>query len=195
MKKGKIAKTLLHTLVATVYTVPYAAHAMGSKKPEGETAKSKTEQASEAISQEVIQLLQEKEELGDYRLNIAGRPGVNYRVYYSPTGEEGSYQPLPEGEGTIGENGIAVVKFTASKLSEGDIYLQVFTSDKADFSEGVRVNAAPLVLALGEEKEKGELKLRGWLDRPYRVRTPNAVAAVRGRLPEQGPFKKSDAPK
>lgn len=183
MKKGKIAKTLLTTLVATVYTVPYTASAMG-KKPKGEEP-SKPEQASQAVSQEVIQLLQEGEKPSAYRLNIAGRPGVHVRVYYSPTGEKGSYKLLPSGEGTIAENGMLVLPFTIEGLSDADLYLQVFTSDKADFSEQVRVNASPLALALGEKK--GELELRGIFDRRYRVRTPTAVAAVRGVLPEKEP--------
>lgn len=183
MRKGKIAKTVLTTLIATVYTVPYSASAMG-KKPE-EKKSSKTEEASETISQEVIQLLQEGEKPGAYRLNIAGRPGVHVRVYYSPSGEEGTYKILPGGEGTIADNGMLVLPFSVEGLSDADLYLQVFTSDKADFSEQVRVNASPLTIAQGEEE--GELELRGVFDRRYRIRTPNAVAAVRGVLPEKEP--------
>lgn len=180
MKKKKIAKILAHTLVATVYTVPYVGVALGEMKPEGPAA-SETEEVSQAISQEVIQLLQEKERPEAFRFNIAGRPGVHFRIYYSPTGEEGSYKPLPGGEGVIGENGMATLSLTPKELGEENLYLKVFTSDSADFKARVRVNASPLVL----ESEKPELELRRWWPRRYRSRTPNVVATVRGALPER----------
>ncbi len=180
MKKKKIAKVLAHTLVATVYTVPYTGVALGEMKPEGPGAP-KTQEVSQAISQEVIQLLQEKEKPGMHRFNIAGRPGVHFRIYYSPTGEEGSYKPLPGGEGVIGDNGMASLSLSLKELGEENLYLKVFTSDSADFKGQVRVNASPLALM----SEEPEMKLRGFFDRRYRVRTPTAVAAVRGALPER----------
>jgi hypothetical protein len=191
MKKGKIAKALVHTLIATVYTVPYSAYAMGEKKAEP-PAGAKSEEATQAIKREVIQLLKEEEKPDTYRFNIAGQPGVHFKMYYSPSGEEGTYQPLTGGEGVIGENGMANIDINLADAGEDEVSLKVFTSDTADFSGEVRVTPEPMVVALGE----GVLGLR-WRfpSRRGTVRTPTAVAAVRGRLPEEGPFKKPVIPK
>jgi hypothetical protein len=101
----------------------------------------------------VIQLLL-KEKTDFVSFNVAGEPGVRFRVLYSTTGKEGSYTPAPEGQGLIGPNGSGSVGVKLGPLAKSDIYLLVKTSDKADFAD-TRTMAEPFVLELSpivEEK-------------------------------------------
>ena len=135
--------------------------------------KSKTTITSEAVRQEVIQLLR-KGATDLVRLNIAGQPGTHFKVLFSTTGAEGSYALVPKGQGVIGDNGIGSVSMKLKKLSKQEVFLKVFTSDKADFSNQ-RVTPKPIIL----EVNQVQVKQRGWGDK-FEVRTPSAVAGVRG---------------
>src|SRR3989338_6319865 len=147
MKKKFIVKKLFLTLLATMYTIPHTAEAI-KEKYHTKDSSSRTVMVSQTISQETIQLLQ-KEEGGKVSFNIAGRTGVHFKIYYSPTDKEGSYRLLPGGDGVISKNGMASLPLN----------IEVFTSDIADFSGEVRVSDKPLLVTLKEPK----IKLRGKL--------------------------------
>ncbi|MBI5552265.1 MAG: hypothetical protein HY911_12220 [Desulfobacterales bacterium] len=181
MKKQSLKKKLIPTLLATVYTIP----ALGcadepvnkGQAPKQEAVKPTI--ASEAVQQEVIQLLRQGETDG-VTLNIAGRPGTYFRVLYSPTGQDNSYAPVPKGEGVIGQNGMGSVAFALKALAKEEVYLKVTTSDTADFQK-TRVTPKPMIL----EVEPVQVKQRGIGDsikelQEKEVRTPSAVAGVRG---------------
>ncbi len=178
MKKKNLGKALIPTLLATVYTIPALAGADDqlNKGQQPVREASKTTIASEAVSQEVIQVLR-KGETDLVTLNIAGQPGTRFRIQSSATGKDDSYTLVPKGEGVIGENGIGSVSFELKKLGKDEVYLKVITSDKADFSQ-VRVTPKPLVM----EVDPVQIKERNWVDKLKRpaVRTPSAVAGVRG---------------
>jgi len=178
MKNKNLGKALIPTLLATVYTIPALAGADDqlNKGQQPVREASKTTIASEAVRQEVIQVLR-KGETDLVSLNIAGQPGTHFRVLSSATGKEDSYALVPKGEGVIGENGIGSVSFELKKLGKDEVYLKVITSDKADFSQ-VRVTPKPIILEVDQVQMK-EMKERGWGDK-YKVRTPSAVAGVRG---------------
>src|SRR3972149_6927675 len=110
-------------------------------------------------SQEIRERLKKKEEGGKVLFNIAGRTGVHFKIYYSPTDKEGSYRLLPGGDGVISKNGMASLPLNIEDLNIEKIYLKVFTSDIADFSGEVRVSDKPLLVTLKEPK----IKLRGKL--------------------------------
>lgn len=183
MKKKDFGKVLIPTLLATVYTIPALAGAGEPVNNEQQKTQetSKTTIASEAVKQEVIQLLR-KGETDLVTLNIAGQPGTYFRVNYSQTGKDNSYEPLPKGEGVIGDNGIGSLSFELKKLGKEEVYLKVITSDTADFSE-TRVTPKPLVL----DVEQVKVKERGWKEKIKEMiqndmpspRT-SAVAGVRG---------------
>ncbi|MDP2156525.1 MAG: hypothetical protein Q8K68_02300 [Nitrospirota bacterium] len=175
MKKKDFGKVLIPTLLATVYTIPALSGAGEpvNKEQQKTQETSKTTIASEAVKQEVIQLLR-KGETDLVTLNIAGRPGTYFRVNYSQTGKDNSYAPLPKGEGVIADNGIGSVSFELKKLGKDEVYLKVSTSDTADFLE-TRVTPKPMIL----EVEQVQIKERGWKEK-FEVRTPPAVAGVRG---------------
>ncbi|MBU4318262.1 MAG: hypothetical protein KKF30_13450 [Proteobacteria bacterium] len=182
MKKKSIKKRLIPTLLATVYTLPALAggddQINNGQQPMQET--SKTTISSEAIKQEVIQLLR-KGETDLVTLNLAGQPGTYFRVHYSPTGDEGSYALVPKGEGVVGDNGFGAVSFELKKLGKDEVYLKVTTSDTADFLK-TRVTPKPMILEVDpvQVKERGIIEdLRDNLRRKE-VRTPSAVAGVRG---------------
>ena len=116
--------------------------------------------------------------------NIAGRTGVHFKIYYSPTDKEGSYRLLPGGDGVISKNGMASLPLNIEDLNIEKIYLEVFTSDIADFSGEVRVSDKPLLVTLKEPK----IKLRGKL--PKKIPTLSqehsvgvGTGGVRGALP------------
>jgi hypothetical protein len=182
MKKQSLKKKLIPTLLATVYTIP----ALSCAKQPIDAGQAPTQPpaqpvlASQAVQQEVIQLLRQGE-TDQVTLNIAGRPGTYFRVLYSPTGEEGSYAPVPKGEAVIGENGMGSVAFALKALAKEEVYLKVTTSDTADFAS-TRVTPKPLIL----EVAPARIKQRDLIDtvrdkiEDKTVRTPSAVAGVRG---------------
>lgn len=176
--KKRLAKKLLPALLATVYTVPCTvAQATEGQRVEdqGNTGRvaPKSVIVSQAISQEVIQLLQKEEELV---FTIAGRPGVHFKVHYSATGEEGSYRLLPGGEGIIGENGMANLTLKLKELGLPVIYIKALTSDTVDFSREIRTMPEPLIIDLREP----QIKVRGSRPGPVFRTPPIAVAGVRG---------------
>jgi hypothetical protein len=175
MKKQDIKKALIPTLLATFYTIPALA-GTGDQMNQGQQPmqeKSKTTITSEAVRQEVIQLLR-KGATDLVRLNIAGQPGTHFKVLYSVTGAEDSYALVPKGKGVIGDNGIGSISMKLKKLGKQEVFLKVFTSDKADFSNQ-RVTPKPIIL----EVNQVQVKQRGW-GGGYEVRQPTAVAGVRG---------------
>ncbi len=181
MKKQSVKKRLIPTLLATVYTIPAlsCANDVIDKGAAPGQAPPKPTIASEAVQQEVIQLLRQGETDG-VTLNIAGRPGTYFRVLYSPTGQDGSYAPVPKGEGVVGDNGMGSIRFALKPLGKEEVYLKVTTSDTADFKI-TRVTPKPMIL----EVEPVQLKERGIGDsikelQEREVRTPSAVAGVRG---------------
>jgi hypothetical protein len=175
MEQKKRVQKLIPTLLATVYTIPAVAMAGGQINKDQPIAekKQKSEIASEAVKQEVIQLIR-KEETDLVSLNIAGQPGIYYRISYSATGKEKSYAPLPKGEGTIGDSGFGSVSFELKKLGKDKVYLKVTTSDTSDFSK-VRITPKPIIINVKEVK----VMEKGWTDK-LETRTPPAVAGVRG---------------
>ncbi|MCX6561171.1 MAG: hypothetical protein NTZ26_11755 [Candidatus Aminicenantes bacterium] len=148
MKKTNIGRALIPTLLATAYTVPSLAYSgnQADMAPQPGRDQIKPAIASQAIRQEVIQLLL-KEHSDFVTLNIAGQPGIRFRVYYSLTGKDKSYRIAPESEKVIGTDGTGSVGLKLGQLSQGEIYLKVKTSDKADFSETLTM-AEPFVLEL-----------------------------------------------
>jgi hypothetical protein len=165
MKRHNFVKTLIIGLMAIVFIIPSLAGAgeQNKKKPDPVLETSKTTMGSEVINQEVIQILR-KGEMAKVTLNIAGQPGVYFRVDYSETGVEDSYVLLTEGAGVIGGNGIGSVSFDLRKLGKEEVYLKVTTSDTADFAKP-RVMPKPMVLAV----EQVEIKDRGAMDELIRI--------------------------
>lgn len=179
-KRKRSAKRLVSTLLATLYTIPIpgAVAAMADQEiREQRGARELGPRASvvaQAVKQEVIQLIR-RGETDEIMFNIAGQPGVHFRIYYSSIDKEESYRLLPKGQGVIGENGMASISFELKELGKGDIYLRVRTSDTADFSREVRTMPTPLVI----ESEDGRITVRG-LRQERRVPHETAVAGVRG---------------
>ena len=159
MKRQDLVKTVLIGRLAMALIIPaMAGAAEQSKKQQPVLETSKITMDSELVKQEVIQVLR-KGEMTKVTLNIAGQPGVNFKVEYSPTGADDSYMLGPKGKGVIGGNGFGSVSFDLSKLGREDIYLRVTTADSADFANP-RVMPKPLVLAV----EKVKIKDRGAMD-------------------------------
>jgi hypothetical protein len=154
MERHRIAKTLITGLMAIVFIIPTLAGAgeQTRKKQEPVLETSKTTIGSEVIHQEIIQILR-KRGTAKVTLNIAGQPGVYFRMQYSTTGAEDSYAPIPVGSGVIGGNGFGSLRFDLKKLGKEEVYLKVTTSDRADFSKP-RVTPKPLVLAVEQVKIK-----------------------------------------
>ena len=190
MQKQRDKKRLIPTLLATVYTLPALAGAddQMTRAPQPAQGKPKATVSAETVQQEVIQLLRQGE-TDHVTLNIAGQPGVYFRLLYSTTGDPDSYSLVPEGQGKIGENGMGSFGFELKKLGKEEVYLKVTTSDNADFVD-TRVTPKPMIL----EVEHVEIKARDAVDDAYKmirgkmqeikrkteVRTPSAVAGVRG---------------
>ncbi len=176
MKKKKNNKNkILPALLATVYTVPYAAEA-AQENPVVDELTPRNMAVAQAISQEVVQLLRNKKDPKSVIFNIAGREGVHFKVYYSPTDEEGSYKLLAGAEGVIGEDGMAKLPLKLKDIEEPIIYIKVHTSDSADFSSDIRITPEPLGLIL----EEPEIKLRGGPSTLPKAPCCTAVAGVRG---------------
>lgn len=180
MKRENLKKKLIPTLLATFYTIPGLVgaddHIQSTPQPKKETSKATI--ASEAVRQEVIQLLRQG---GTDRItvNIAGQPGTYFRIYYSQTGQENSYTLVPKGEGAINENGIGSIDLKLEELGKQEVYLKVHTSDKADFSQ-FRLTPKPLILEVAPVRMQ-EKQMKGLFDSDrFEVRTPSAVAGVRG---------------
>src|SRR5665647_2345984 len=122
MKKHNFVKTLIIGLMAIVIIIPSLANAgeQSKKKSEPVLETSKTTMGAEVINQEVIQILR-KGEMAKVTLNIAGQPGVYFKVQYSQTGAEDSYALLPNGKGVIGGNGFGSVSFDLRKLGKEEV--------------------------------------------------------------------------
>jgi hypothetical protein len=186
MIKKNIGKALIPTLLATAYTIPALASAADPLQSARATSRATT--AAEAVKQEVIQVLRD-DESDRVVLNIAGQPNTCFRVQFSATGKDDSYAPVPKGEGAIGENGLSSISFELRKLGKDKVYLKVITSDKPNFAQ-IRVTPKPIILDVeeGQLKEmrpmpemKGMKGMKGGdLDDLPKVRTPSAVAGVRG---------------
>jgi hypothetical protein len=193
MKRQSIVRAVMTGMMTMALIIPVMAGAaeQGKKKQVPVLETSKITMGSEAIKQEVIQVLR-KGEMSKVILNIAGQPGVYYKVEYSETGAEGSYALVPKGQGVIGSNGFGSVSFDLGKLGTEEVYIQVTTSDSADFTNS-RVTPRPLVLMV----EQVKLTERGWKEKvenwaakekavikhrmeKFEPRTPSAVTSVRG---------------
>ena len=158
MKRQNLVKAVVAGLIAVVFIIPSLAGAaeQGKKKQAPVLETSKITIGSEVINREVIQILR-KGEMAKVTLNIAGQPGVYYKIEFSETGDEESYALLPKGQGVISSNGFGSVSFDLRQLGKEEVYLKVTTSDSADFAEP-RVMLKPLVLLVEEVK----IKDRGW---------------------------------
>jgi hypothetical protein len=190
VKRRKLRASLIPTLLATAYTIP-ALSGCGRKQdqaqaPTSAAAPPPTTQAAAALRQEVIQVLRQGA-TDQVIVNLAGKPGTRFRVVWSETGDADSYALVPKGEGTLGEDGVASVSFALGKLAKAQVHLTVLTSDDAEFAT-VRELPEPIVLeveAPAQQMEKGVVeegfeRLRRELQRKTDVRTPSAVAGVRG---------------
>jgi len=190
MPKQPNKKKLIPTLLATVYAIPALAGADDQMARDSQPAEAKPKAAiaDEALKQEVIQLLRQGE-TDRVTMNVAGQPGVYFRLLYSTTGDADSYAPVPGGQGQIGDNGVGSLDFELRKLGTEEVYFKVRTSDTDDFKD-TRVTPEPMIL----EVEQVEIKARDAVDDAYgkirgkiqqikkkhEVRTPSAVAGVRG---------------
>ncbi|WP_054030331.1 hypothetical protein [Desulfatitalea tepidiphila] len=190
MQKQRDKKKLIPTLLATVYAIPALACADDqlAREPQPAQGKPRAAVTDEALKQEVIQLLRQGE-TDRVTMNVAGQPGVYFRLLYSTTGDADSYVPVPDGQGRIGEDGVGSLDFELRKLGTEEVYFKVRTSDTADFTD-TRVTPEPMIL----EVEQVEVKARDAVDDAYgkikvkiqqikkkhEVRTPSAVAGVRG---------------
>ncbi len=169
MRKQHIVKTLIIGFMAMVLMIPSLAGAdeqiKNTKQQQPVLETSKITIGSEAINQEVIQILR-KGEMARVTLNIIGQPGVYFKVQYSATGTEGSYALLPKGSGIIGNKGFGSVSFNLKKLGKEEVSLTVTTSDTEDFAKP-RVTPKPLVLTV----EQVKIKARGerWIDQLKRI--------------------------
>jgi ABC-type transport system substrate-binding protein len=172
MKRQTLAKAVMTGIMAILFVVPTLAGAaeQGKKKQVPVLETSKITMGSEAIKQEVIQVLR-KGEMAKVTLNIAGQPGVNFKVEYSTTGAEDSYAQVPKGAGVIGSNGLGTVRFDLRKLGKEEVYVKVTTSDSADFANP-RTTPKPLVLAV----ENVSIRDRGWFE--------NGIAKARREVSE-----------
>jgi hypothetical protein len=165
MKRQNLVKAVMAGIMALVFIIPSlaAADEQGKKKQGPTLETSKTTMGAAAIDEEVVQVLR-KGEMTKVTLNIAGQPGVNFKVEYSTTGTEESYALVPKGAGVIGNNGFGSVSFDLSKLGKEEIYVKVTTADTADFAQP-RVTPKPLVLAV----EQVKIKDRGAYDDLVRI--------------------------
>ena len=154
MKRQSIVRAVMTGMMTVLFIIPVMAGAaeQGKKKQVPVLETSKITMGSEAIKQEVIQVLR-KGEMAKVTLNIAGQPGVNFKVEYSATGAEESYALVPKGKGVIGSNGFGSVSFDLTKLGKEEVYIKVTTADSADFAQP-RVTPKPLVLAVEDVKIK-----------------------------------------
>ncbi|MEN6439970.1 MAG: hypothetical protein ABFD97_15445 [Syntrophobacter sp.] len=191
MEKKDIGKKVIPTLLATLFTIPAIAGTGDNliMSQASKEEKPKAALASEAIQQEVIQVLRN----GDtdrVTLNIAGQPGTFFRILFSPSGEDKSYNLVPNAQSAIGENGMGSFSFNLRELGKDEVYIKVVTSNAADFSD-TRITPKPLILQV-EEVQVNERGLRDDINRKLEaeknklerklqpVRTPSAVAGVRG---------------
>ncbi len=196
MDKKEIAKMVFPTLLMTLSTVPALAGTVDRFVP-GRGAQEEKPKAAimqEAVKQELIQVLGYGES-STVTLNVAGEPGTFFRVMASPSGAEESYRLVSKGEGVTGKNGMGSVSLDLGALGKEEVYIKVITSDDAEFSD-TRYTPNPLVLCVEpmmlsgsttdavNKKLKEEVnKLREEVHKKMReqkVRTPSAVAAVRG---------------
>ena len=185
MKREALLKAVMACIMAVVFIIPAMAGAaeQGKNKQVPVLETSKITMGSEVVNQEVIQILR-KGEMAKVTLNVAGQPGVYYKVEYSETGDEDSYALVSKGKKVIGSNGFGSVSFDLRKLGKEEVYLKVTTSDSADFA-APRVTPKPLVLLVEEVK----IKDRGWVENvKHKVeekwesnqRSRGFVGAVRG---------------
>jgi hypothetical protein len=167
MRRQYFLKAVMTGIMAAALIIPVLAGAAesGNKKQVPVLETSKITMGSEAIKQEVIQVLR-KGEMSRVTLNIAGQPGVNFKVEYSTTGAEESYAIVPKGKGVIGSSGFGSVSFDLRKLGKEEVYIKVTTADSADFANP-RVTPKPLVLLVEDVK----IKDRGerWIDQLKRI--------------------------
>jgi hypothetical protein len=153
MERQDFVKTVVVGLMAIVFIIPSLAGAAEKSKkqvpvPEAFMATI----GSEVINQEVFQILR-KGNNGLVTLNIAGQPGVYFKIQYSNTGAEGSYALVPKGTGVIRGNGFGTVSFDLRKLGKEEVYLKVTTADTKDFANP-RMTPKPLRLAAEQVKIK-----------------------------------------
>ena len=153
MIKSGFVKTLLAGFMAVAFIIPSMALAAdkGNKQVPGMET-SKTTIGSEVINQEVVQILRTGE-MANVTLNIAGQPGVYFKIQYSKTGAEGSYALVPKGAGVIRGNGFGTVSFDLRKLGKEEVYLTVTSADTKDFANQ-RMTPKPLRLAVEQVKIK-----------------------------------------
>ena len=151
--------------MAILFIIPLLAGAgePNKKKPVPVLETSKTTMGSDVINQEVVQILR-KGNNGLVTLNVAGQPGVYFKIQYSETGAEGSYALVPKGAGVIRGNGFGSVSFDLRKLGKEEVYLKVTTADTKDFANP-RVMLKPLVLAV----EQVKIKDRGLMEKIKRT--------------------------
>ena len=166
MKRQDCLRTMVAVLMSAVFILPAMAwSAEKSKTQEIVLETSKTTIGSEAINQEVIQILR-KGEMAKVTMNIAGQPGVYYKVEYSETGLDKSYKVLPKGTGVIGSNGFGSVSFDLRKLGKEEVYLKVTASDTKDFAKP-RVMPKPLMFLVDQVKIKDRNALGDAYNKAY----------------------------
>jgi hypothetical protein len=176
MNKGKVSRKLLPTLLITVYTVPGLVSAqtpaVTNTQPAPGAAPEKKD-VSQAVKQEVAQFLRQGD-TNRVTVNIAGQPGTYFRLLYSVTGKEGSYQTVPGSTGVIRDDGMASFSFEPGELGKDELFLRLVASDRADFSDP-RITPKPIVL----EVESIKVKERGWKEK-FEGPPVTALAGVRG---------------
>ena len=191
MKRETLVKAVMTGIMTIALIIPMMSGAaeQGKKKQVPVLETSKITMGSEVVNQEVIQILR-KGEMAKVTLNVAGQPGVYYKVEYSETGDEGGYALVPKGTGVIRGNGFGSVSFDLRQLGKEEVYIKVTTADSADFANP-RVTPKPLVLTVESVKIKDrgwKEKVNQWVDKEKELlrhrlepkHYPAAPAAVRG---------------
>lgn len=181
MTKKSIAKVIYPTLLATVFTVPAAAPADTQARSLAD-ARDVPALVAQAIKRETVQFFRMEDEPGKVQVNIAGQPGVNFRFYYSVDGSDGTYRRLKGAAGTIGENGIVSIVIDTGRIRGRSLHLKIFTADDAGFTGEVRTGASVFAF----NRTKSDVRMRGLNSGSWNVACyVTAVAAVRGKLPEE----------
>ena len=188
MKTQNLKTTVVPTLLATLFTVPAAAgiETAASAAPTGDAT---ARQIAAAIKRETVQFFRLDNEPGKFQLMVAGQPGVHFRLYYSKSGADGRYRRLKGGAGSIDANGFANQIVDLGGLGGGTLHLKIFTSDQANFSGEVRMTALAIEIVAAEAEG---VRMRGWGRYSGSRPGPVAVAAVRGKLPDEVKTRPSD---
>lgn len=156
-------------LLAALYTGshPALAHTDATVAEQDRSAATAT-----ALKQEVIQIVATAATSDRLRLNVAGEPGVRFRLLAGAPGGERSV--LPGTEGVLDAGGFASLEFDAPDLDDAEYEAQ--TSDGADFRGEIRTSTEPFRL----QRRDGEWLVADGGNNDW-PKTPTGTAGVRGK--------------